>query len=271
MKRLKPSTVESTLPKWASFQTFSLSSGRRYSRTDESTSRRDQHRANNSTASSIGGATISSTNTSNNNSSSRNNGGANIPVIQQIQNEHKVQIQNEERLLRTKAYHFTCTQILQLAFNQTMKEHTNDRIFIPLRRFMNQFQPSPLLIHELDEGSNQDSYVDNKRQKLDCTNNNNVDYVDVLKEQIRSQIQREGIKYNPTILPVAIVNVPPSILDRRAILNTIQTMFMSYCEEEQNNDTMEKDYQPAVCVLSEKGIHTGNLVESYLKSILNQV
>ena len=272
MKRSKPSTVESTLPKWASFHAFSLSSGIGYSRTDESTSRRDQHCLSKSNsiggASTIPSASYNNNNNNNNNNNSNSNGGTNIPVIQQIQNEHKVQIQNEECLLRTKAYHFTCTQIVQLAFDQTMKAHTNDRIYVPLRRFMNQFQPSSLLINDINERSNDESYADKKRQKLDSTIN---DDGDVLKEQIRIQIQREGIKYDPTILPVAIVNVPPSILDRRAILNTLQTMFMSCCFEEQNDDTMENDYQPAVCILSEKGIYDGNLVDSYLKSILNQV
>ncbi len=301
MKRPRPSSIDH-LPKWATFHksptNFNQGSSscnkasKKYSfptnetaqdRTTKSTTTRNTTRNTNNNSSAIFSSSIASSTTMNQRTRDGNNN--NFSVVEQIQNEHKRQIQNEEGLLRTKAYQFTSTQIVNSAFDNTLRRHASDRIYMPLRSFMNQFQfqhgldeeeeekqssnyeqKSTLLRKERDRGEGGTS----KRYKLSK---------EELKEQIRRQINRERIKYNPTLLPVAIINVPPSILDRKAILRTLQNLFMSQCI---NNDANKNDrctihgddesqYNPAVCVLSENRKIESRQVDLYFRSILNQV
>ncbi len=217
--------------------------------------------------------------------SGANTTNSTTPVVEQIQMEHKIQIQNEECLLRTKAYHYTSSNIVEKAFDRTIDTYTNDRLCTPLRKFMNQFQPLKDCEEEGEDyivvgsQSNQNNFEDEKdggSQNDDIHTRKNRKYTQVradeLRECIRQQIERENIKYDPALLPIAVLNVPPSIMDRKVILKALQSQLkFTPSREHQDAKYVGNSYNPAVCILSEKRSQRRNRVDSYLISILSQV
>ncbi len=97
-------------------------------------------------------------------------------------------------------------------------------------------------------------------------------------------------KYNPTLLPIGIIHVQPSILDRNVIVSDIQRYLTSSIAQEQNPHEINSSsgasdddcYRPAVCIIKENDSnefskdyknrnYNYNRVEYYLYSILTQV
>ena len=214
-------------------------------------------------------------------------------TTQQVQSEHKLQTTHEEKLLRTKAYHHICTHILQRHFDDLMECHLQQRIVTPLSHFMRQFQPNGNGYR--DDGKDEEDDGDSnlvpsiKRRKLDDGTHN----VDTLKEQLMHHIhqhpkQVNQKQYHPTLLPIGIIHVQPSIVDRTVISHALKDQFLQSMAPSKSTQTQDKDhplqsqYHPTICLLSETEILNGgsgkfgdnvknNRVESYLLTILNQV
>ncbi len=189
-----------------------------------------------------------------------------------IQNEHKILIQNDELILRTKAYHFTCTDIIQRNFDEILCQQIHKNILSPLCFFMTQFQP-----FSLD--------CNNNEQKFECSDSTprkrrRVDKQTKLKDEFYNQILYQTIEqknYNPELLPIGIVHVQPSVLDRHVIIRALKRRLISTSKIESSV------YNPAVCLLSDMDMTTSydfinvnknfkkNKVEYLLFSILTQV
>lgn len=189
-----------------------------------------------------------------------------------IQNEHKILIQNDELILRTKAYHFTCTDIIQRTFDEMLCQQIHKNILSPLCNFMTQFQPLSI-----------DTDCNNE-QKFECSDSTprkrrRVEKQSKVKDEFYNQILYQTMEqknYNPTLLPIGIVHVQPSVLDRHVIIHALKRQLIS-------SSTIESCvYNPAVCLLSDMDMSSyglinvnrnfkKNKVEYLLFSILSQV
>lgn len=219
-----------------------------------------------------------------------------------IQNGHKIQTENEEFLLRTKAYHFTCTEIVQRSFDYILRHHLKSNVLLPLCHFMNQFQPgyvfdenesatgnananvnrsasgSAGIIDKGHENNNATNISPSKRRKLETTTP-----LETLKQQLQNQMLQNK-NYHPTLLPIGIINVQPSILDRHIIVDSLKSELMTSIQNQTTENRDEIMYTPTVCLLSEmesgsddignyarNGNGRTSRVEHYLFTILRQV
>lgn len=270
MKRSYSSSVP--LPKWANYHPYSPSLTRSYTDSSLNVSSSSDRRSSKMNKTSTS-ETISAT-------------------IQKIQNEHRVQIQKDEFELRTKAYHFTCSNIVQNAFDEMLCDHLKEKLLDPLCSFMNQFQPC----FGADKDCNEkikEALSPSKRRRLktsdDSNNDSNNDQIQQSLEELYNQIQyhhsKDKKKYEPTLLPIGIIHVQPSILDRNVIIQSLKQQIMASLQKKVTKDQQildQRSYIPAVCILNEidmsndsnttyNRLFKKNRVEYYLYSILAQV
>ena len=306
MKRSSSSSHKKSLSKWATFLPYN--------------DNLDKHASASSTTAAAAASKTTTTTTT--------------TTPREEQSEHTIQTKKEESILRTKAYHHVCKHILQRHFDDLIQHHLQENVSLPLSHFMNQFQPNMDIDGVYNEHYNKihdDCAVDDddddpvssstssavagpspKKRRLnnDCNkgiSDKNNQVSELIREKLENHIhynkkdhlenkERRKKKYHPTLLPIGIVHVQPSIIDRKVITHALkcqliqnssslqQTKLQSQEKNQHQISHSQPHYNPAICLLSEIEAFNGgggigksgddlknSRVEYYLFAILKQV
>ena len=171
-------------------------------------------------------------------------------------NPGKTSLKDEEFQLRQRAFQCASQRVTQ-AYNHTIEKHVHE-VLTPLRSFFLQFQPGG--------GGHK------RRRVSNCDQQDRFDF----KEYI------ESIQYHPTLLPIAVVHLSPSVQDRAQIVKAMKrrlnpfpkvpTASPNEIRIRPNGDYMDNaEYRPAVCILTDAANGSGYRDHGeYIRDILIQ-